>query len=592
MKITLAEGQRMVKGFPEAFTNKHVAILGTTGAGKTSVAKVAIVEPLLIAKRRVHIIDPKTDWWGLRLMADGKRKAANIYIFGGERGDYPLRVADVPAITEAFARSSDSAIFDTKGMSLEDRSQFFIKYAETILRKNKGPLNIIIDEAHLFMPQAGAKIAGLAPRMLHAGNEMLGSGRSQGLRVAMLTQRPQKLHKDSLTLAKSLIAMQMFHPLDRDSIAAWMKEQADPETGKEVMGSLSSLKPGEAWCWSPVDHYLQRHQFPLPLTFDSSKEPEEGDADVPTLEPINIQDLTGKLGKIEEERKANDPKLLHARIRELEQKSKFLPKVEPMVDRKAVQKAYIEGWHEGHASGVIVAVNTAIDIFKKIEDQARHAELSFETIRDNPGKLDNGEPSLEYKGLILERPVSPTGPQARRTNMGARPAPAKSSGPLPVASGNGSLSRPQQKIVESLEIWHALGHNAPSREQVAALANYSPNSGGFNNLIGGMRTAGIIEIPEPGKVALVDPAGSGIDPGDAGEKMLASLSNPQRELVEAMPKDFATPISRESLAEATRRSPNSGGFNNLIGSLNTLGIFRRPSPGQVALSEWAAEILR
>ena len=57
---------------PDTFQDKHIGILGTTGAGKTSVTKVAIVEPLLSAGRRVHIIDPKLDWWGLRLAADGK----------------------------------------------------------------------------------------------------------------------------------------------------------------------------------------------------------------------------------------------------------------------------------------------------------------------------------------------------------------------------------------------------------------------------------------------------------------------------------------------------------------------------------------
>ena len=34
-----------------------------------------------------------------------------------------------------------------------------------------------------------------------------------------------------------------------------------------------------------------------------------------------------------------------------------------------------------------------------------------------------------------------------------------------------------------------------------------------------------------------------------------------------------------------------GGFNNLIGSLCTIGILDKPAPGAVAVSAWAREVL-
>lgn len=52
---------------PEAALKKHMAILGTNGSGKTSVAKSQVVEPSLAAGERVCCIDPTGVMWGVRL---------------------------------------------------------------------------------------------------------------------------------------------------------------------------------------------------------------------------------------------------------------------------------------------------------------------------------------------------------------------------------------------------------------------------------------------------------------------------------------------------------------------------------------------
>lgn len=50
--------------------------------------------------------------------------------------------------------------------------------------------------------------------------------------------------------------------------------------------------------------------------------------------------------------------------------------------------------------------------------------------------------------------------------------------------------------------------------------------------------------------------------------------------------------TRDDLGARTDYSPSSGGFNNLIGSLSTLGLIAKPAPGYVALSDWAQELLQ
>ncbi len=55
--------------FPSKILDQHAVVLGKTGAGKSSALR-HIVEHLLTHGKRVCIIDPKGDWWGLKFSAD------------------------------------------------------------------------------------------------------------------------------------------------------------------------------------------------------------------------------------------------------------------------------------------------------------------------------------------------------------------------------------------------------------------------------------------------------------------------------------------------------------------------------------------
>lgn len=335
---------------PAGATEKHIAFLGSTGSGKTSAAKRGLVEPALDAGARVLILDPTGAWWGLRLAADGKRKGLPIYIFGGDHGDYPLRARDAALLAETFATSSDSAVFDMSLMTVSERTAFFTEFAETIRRKNKGPLHLVIDEAHLFMPQAGAASGGAVPAMLHAANNLVSLGRSRGLRIALISQRPAKVHKDSLTQVQSLVAMRLLAPQDRKAISDWIADQADPTKGKEIIASLPTLKPGEAWVWSPQDDVLRHTKFPLPRTFDSSRAPTSSDGKGPELAPVNMDALRDRLTALETDRKANDPKALKAEIIRLQAELRTASAIVPPISEDERQRAYQEGFRAGETA--------------------------------------------------------------------------------------------------------------------------------------------------------------------------------------------------------------------------------------------------
>jgi uncharacterized protein len=278
----LSSGRESSDLIPPKVLEQHIAILGKTGSGKSYTAK-GIVETLLAQKQRVCVIDPTGVWWGLRADASGRRAGFPILVFGGEHGsgpDFKPSTADSllnpdhgAAIAEIIGTTDTSAILNTRIMTIKQRTGFFADFAETLLRKNVGPLTLVIDEAHLFMPQTRpGDVAGT--RMLDAANNLVSLGRGIGLRIILISQRPAKVHKDSLTQAETLIVLRLIAPQDRRAVEDWIGEWAQPHEGRELLRSLQSLPTGEGWLWAPELGILEYVEFPRIKTYDSSRAPD------------------------------------------------------------------------------------------------------------------------------------------------------------------------------------------------------------------------------------------------------------------------------------------------------------------------------
>lgn len=319
----------MTHCIPREALSWHIAVLAKTGAGKTYAIRGDVVEPLLDASERVCIIDPTDAWHGLRSSATGKSGGYPVVIFGGEHGDLPLQANHGEAIAEIVGTSSTSCILVTKHLSIRDRTKFFTDFAEAIMRKNRGPLHLIIDEAHRFAPKA-QKMSPQSGEMLSAANELVSAGRSAGLRVILITQRPAKLHNDSLEQVETLVAMRIIGPADRKAVLAWVKENASEELAGEILQSLAKLKTGEGWVWCPQLDYLQRVRFPKIRTYDSGAAPESrvaGKSQV--LAPIDRDAISERLKAVGVDVVANDPAALKRRIAELERQVAQAPTAQP-----------------------------------------------------------------------------------------------------------------------------------------------------------------------------------------------------------------------------------------------------------------------
>lgn len=553
----------MAHPIPKEALDDRLAFVGTAGSGKTYNAG-SCVERLLASKARCVVIDPLGVWWGLRLKADGETASGlDIPIFGGAHGDLALTEHAGALIGETVASMAESCILDLSQIGTKaGERRFMLAFLTALYRGvNGSPVHLIIDEADMWAPQRLLDKEGEAAKLLGMMETIVRRGRIKGFIPWLITQRPAVLSKDVLSQADGLISFKLTASQDRDAIGAWIEGQADKQEGKAILASLPSLERGRGVIWIPTRKVLETAAFPLKSTFDSSRTPKRGEKrQDTTLRPLDLGKLKDRLSKVEAETKANDPKALKAEIASLK---RDLAAKGPAADPRAAEEAYQRGLAEGLARGE----NRAKASLKAVNDRLA------DTLAITAHALES---------LDSPMPAPPPRPVAAARAHASRPA-------APLVKANGQFNGPQHRVLRSLAMWKALGHDSPSREMVAAAAGYSPSSGGFNNLLGGLATAGAIGKPMPGHISLLM-AVDEMSPEEGRDMLLGYLSNPQRKLVDAL--NGSGDLSRDELGQRTDYSASSGGFNNLIGSLSTLGLLTKPAAGHVALSGWAQELLQ
>lgn len=547
----------MTKTIPAAALAQHIAILGKTGSGKTYAAK-GVVEGLLDDESRVCIIDPTGAWHGLRSSASGKSAGYPVVIFGGSNADLPLGAAHGEAVAEVIGTSSTPAIIDTSQMKVSERTRFFADFGDALIRKNRGPLHLIIDEAHLFAPQ-GKVNDPQSGAMLHAANNLVSLGRSRGLRIMLITQRPAKLHKDSLTQVETLVALRLIAPQDRKAVEEWIKDNADQDKGREIISSLATLKTGQAWIWAPEIGVLERVAFPKIRTFDSSRAPDDdGSGSGPVLAPIDREAIAAKLQTVAADALANDPARLKARIRELETATKKAGTVDPAAIAAAEDRGYQRGLSVGRS---------------EIDQLRRTMKASVMAAVETAFKQ---EPSIQDLA-----------PQPRKTHPVVQPvrreAPAVSS----------DLSGPEQRIVDAIA-WLESTNGKEEQEQtaVAFMANYTFGAGSFNNPKGSLNVKGFVQYV-PGNRIRLTPEGRAranaptetLTADELHRRVLGRLPGPEQRVLKPLLEAYPEPVAGPELAAAAGYQFGAGSFNNPRGRLKTLGLVQYVGDGRVVASD-------
>lgn len=538
---------------PAAAIEKHIAVVGKTGSGKTYAAK-SIVERLVAGGRQVCVIDPTSAWWGLRLGRDGKcRGLERIVIIGGEKADVPLAPRSGEAVALLVTQQGASVVIDTGGLGVGEYTQWFTDFASALYRTIKAPLHLVIDEAHQFMPQAKVPDP-QASRMLHAGNRLMSGGRSRGIRAMLITQRPAKLHKDSLTCADTLVAMRVLAPQDRSAVKDWIDGCGDQVQGKKVLDSLAQLQCGEGWVWFPEGGHLERVKFPRITTYDSSAAPTHGGKDAPKPGEIDLTEVSKALAEAVKEAEANDPKRLRAEISRLQSELSKASKTQ-----LAPRAAAPTGVPTKTIQSVARVVGIALDKCERAIEVARSAmEIAPATkfIREQLASITK---DLPVAGSSAGAAVAIHAPRQQASR-------APSSGEMV----GGGLRR--------MLIALAQRPQGLSAEQLGIRAGMRNGSGTWTAYLGRARRDGWIEgtsdrlrITDAGLASLGE-----FDPLPTGAELLAywsrELGGGAARMLNALADVYPDSMTGDQLGAAAEITTGSGTFTAYLGRLRRLEL--------------------
>ncbi len=254
-----------------------VGILARKGAGKTYLAMV-IAEEFLASTFDIPfvVLDPMGVWWGLLADVDGKPNENRLAVFGGEHGHYSLGSGEGMIMARMVVAARPMPfIFDLSLFPSEEQHRFCADFAAELFLRNRDPLHLFIDEADGFAPQRlEGKSSRYQKRSLNEIDRLVRRGRTHGLGVTMITQRPAVISKNVLTQVGVMFFLETEAPHDLKAIEEWLYEQIPFEVRRQCLEELPVLGKGQTFYLRGGEHYrFCKFTVRMKTTFDSSFTP-------------------------------------------------------------------------------------------------------------------------------------------------------------------------------------------------------------------------------------------------------------------------------------------------------------------------------
>ncbi|MBV8780049.1 MAG: ATP-binding protein [Phycisphaerae bacterium] len=480
---------------PVELTTRRSAIFGISGSGKSNTATVCI-EGLLEAGEQIVLVDPKGEGWGLQTSADGKKPGFDVIVFGKPRGDIPeLRVEHAEQVADFIVDSGRSVVLSLLGFETDqDERKFVIAFFKRLYRrKSQMPVKtrtlVVLEEAHLFVPE---QASGANGEMVGAIKRIGRQGRSAGLGLMIVDQRPQEVAKSIISQSELLICHQLVHKLDRDALNDWVRAYDVEGQGATFLASLAELAPGEAWAWSPAWlHIFERTKINRRQTYDSGATPDGSAAAAPKAKAtVDLDKLRTHLSKVVEEAKANDPaelkKQLVAANAELA-KLKHAAPAPAKVEQKTVEKPVISDKQLERLEAIATRAGDRITAFNE----------KFTDLVNPMMKLLHDEQTLANQLLTAARAVKNLPPPSIRPVVSgvARVAPAAPA-PRPARAPVDPETKADGKV--KLEKMHRAFLAALSQfpeglkvDKLCVIAGYS-YGGSVRTALSALRSGGLI----------------------------------------------------------------------------------------------------
>lgn len=560
---------------PEKSLQDHTAVLGKTGSGKTSTAKL-IVEQVVPTGARVCILDPlKSDWWGLTSSADGKSPGLPFQILGGPHGHVPLHDKAGSAVAELVASGMlHLSILDMADFKAGGPVRFFNDFADTLMRKQRGVLYLVIEEAHEFAPKERSGV-GEENMAVYYAKKIATAGRTKGIRLVVCSQRVQSLHNAVLGSCETLIVHRFSAPADQEPVWNWLKGNIEDKSERErIRASLRTLKNGEGWvCSSSAP--LELRQFPRIRTFDNTATPTD---DVhrapPRTAPVNVDRLRELLGSAVAEAESNDPKMLRKRIADLE--AQLARPRELAVDTGAIERAHLDGLMAGQAHGrhQFGELHRAATDLLYVQHEAIRAAL----INDTSALPDWKDATVGGHDIAAIYDRTPSYSPAPRITA-TPPAPRGSSivAIREIGGGEESIGAGGKRRILTALAQYPAGLTV---RKLSILVDISPKGGTWRTYMAELRGAGYIE-GRGGELLRITRAGlkalGTFEPLPTGSALIDYWRNRlgdsgKRAVFDVLTKAYPKGIQKQAVAERTGIAIGGGTWRTYLAELRGLGL--------------------
>jgi CRP-like cAMP-binding protein len=567
--LAIAEGLHL----PLELVTETFAIVAKRRVGKSYTAR-RIAEQLFRADLQIVVVDPKGDWWGIRSDADGKGPGLPILILGGEHGDVPLEAGSGELVAKLVVEERVSLLLDLSLFRKSEVATFMTAFGETLYRLKareefRSPVMLLLDEADAVAPQ---KPQHGEERMLGAVEDIVRRGGQRGIGCGLITQRSAVLNKNVLTQSQLLIALRTIAPQDLKAMDAWIDVHGTTEQRAMLMESLPSLPRGDAWFWSPgwpTDEGLFKRVHVLPIeTFDSGATPKAGEKRVEPKKraDVDVEALRRQMAETIERKKATDPKLLQARIRELEVRLGRAAKEKPAPAPKE-KRVEVPILKDGHVARLEALAVKAAKASEDLRTAASDALAAVHRALATPAQKLVEKVAPAFKHVHFDPP--------KRT----APPPVATNGSAP----EGPLGRGEMRVLTAI----AQHPDGVTREQLTVLTGYTRSS--RNTYIQRLRAAGLVDDGDRVRVtqAGVDALGPNFEPLPTGpelrEYVMRTLPQGERAILEQLSAVYPEAVDRETLSENTGYTRSSR--NTYLQRLRARELITEPGSGLVRASE-------
>lgn len=524
------------------------AILGIRDSGK-SYSATMLAEQYMLAGIPIIAFDPIGIWRFLRVA--GRGQGFPVVVAGGEHGDLPLTPHSAPEIVRAAMRDGVSLVLDLYSMELSksDWKRIVESSLAAMLYENKrfGLRHVFIEEAAEFCPQIMPK-DGLTAKVYDQVERLARMGGNALLGYTLINQRAEQVNKAVLELCDNLFLHRQKGKNSIASLAKWL-DVAGAKAGREITDSLPTLAQGECWAWVSGSAAPVRLTMPKKRTFHPDRRAMHAAVASTEHKTVDVgafvAQMAATLQAVTAEAEANDPKLLKAKVAELERKLAAAPAAGP--DRAELQRLQQDAWRDGY--------QTAAEKFDRMAVKLADAlTVSINGFLSNIGDTHSVVAPKADVAQRIERRVPD--PKVAGSTPAVRATPRATSTDMPAA---------ERKFLTVLAQRGALPRN-----KIALFAGYSVKSRHVDNTLAALRSNGwadggrdSVAITPAGRNALgnYEPLPTG---ADLRRYWLGQLDKASAAFLQVLIDAYPASLTRDQIAERTGYSPTSRHVDNTL----------------------------